>query len=286
MNKHKLSFNNAFFKSPKPCGDFYLVQVAEAICAPNSVTEEHCQEYFEITYTYSGMGCCLIDGEEIELSSEVCSIALPGDKHSMVSSEKSPLRYYCIAFYAKKNSYGEELINNIKNYCTENQKRNIAVSSMVNLFSNILQEIKAEDTFSLRYIGLFIEQLLIECNRSILGFEKPHYLTNRSDEELLTYDIISYIDQNLESIVHIPDLEEVFFYNATFLSKVFLAQTGMTIKSYITNKKMEYANSLLKKGRSITEISRRLGYSSIHSFSRAYKNHFSKTPSSSKNKTE
>ena len=157
---------------------------------------------------------------------------------------------------------------------------------MVNLFSSVLYEIKTEDTFSLRYIGLIIEQLLIECNRSILGLEKSRHLTNRSDEELLTYDIISYIDQNLESIVHIPDLEDVFFYNSAFLSKVFLAQTGITIKSYIIKKKMEYANVLLEKGNSITEISRRLGYSSIHSFSRAYKNHFNKTPSSSKNKTE
>ena len=42
---------------------------------------------------------------------------------------------------------------------------------------------------------------------------------------------------------------------------------------------MQEANRLLGEGLSVTQVSDHMGYSSIHSFSRSYKNHFGVNPS-------
>jgi AraC-like DNA-binding protein len=42
---------------------------------------------------------------------------------------------------------------------------------------------------------------------------------------------------------------------------------------------MEAALQLLQAGESVTQVSDKLQYSSIHAFSRAYKNYFNESPS-------
>jgi AraC-like DNA-binding protein len=49
---------------------------------------------------------------------------------------------------------------------------------------------------------------------------------------------------------------------------------------------MEAALELLQAGESVTEVSDKLQYSSIHAFSRAYKNYFNEPPSKSPKKED
>jgi AraC-like DNA-binding protein len=49
---------------------------------------------------------------------------------------------------------------------------------------------------------------------------------------------------------------------------------------------MEAASVLLEQGESVTEVSNKLQYSSVHAFSRAYKNHFNLPPSGLKAKKD
>ena len=68
------------------------------------------------------------------------------------------------------------------------------------------------------------------------------------------------------------------------LAKYFHSEMGIPLNTYFISKKMETALRLLQAGESVTQVSDKLQYSSIHAFSRAYKNYFNETPSISQKK--
>ena len=62
------------------------------------------------------------------------------------------------------------------------------------------------------------------------------------------------------------------------MSAVFKKLMGVSINDYFLQAKMNFAKKLLKKGLSVTEVSEKLNYSSVHTFSRSFKKTFDVTP--------
>lgn len=282
QNKYKISYNQVFSLSPKRCGNYFLIQAGEALCAKDTVIPEHQQKYFEITYVVDGKGISYINDLPVEIKKNDCFFSFPDETHKIVSDEQEPLRFAFFAFYAKDRSHGKKLIHYITQSCQVPSDRKYNVESLHPLCMNLLQELRSEDIYSERIIALLLEQALIECARRISQKTKIPPQHMQTDATILTHDMITYIDQNIFNIKKLGDLEAVFFYNVNNLSKIFHAQTGISLHQYFISKKMETAAALLEKGESVTEISNKLQYSSIHAFSRAYKNHFHLPPSHSK----
>ena len=68
--------------------------------------------------------------------------------------------------------------------------------------------------------------------------------------------------------------------SATNLKTIFKAATGMGVMEYYRMLKIEYAKRLLREGSgNITQIADRLGYASVHYFSRHFKQATGMTPS-------
>ena len=59
----------------------------------------------------------------------------------------------------------------------------------------------------------------------------------------------------------------------------FRAETGYSIHSYVTEKRLLLAQQLLQSGASLTDTAERCGYQDYSTFSRAYKKRFGCTPS-------
>ncbi len=285
-NKYTISYNNIFTLNPKRCRNYYLIQAGKALCAENTVIPVHQQNYFEITYVVNGKGVSYINDIPVEIKKNDCFFSFPNETHKIVSDEQDPLQFVFLAFYAKKNTHGNRLIDYIMQTCQSPSSRNYHIESIYPLCSSILQELHNEDMYSGRVIALLLEQILIECSRNIFKKTKSAEEFVPTDAAILTHDIIMYIDNNIFKIKKISDLEDVFFYNVNNLSKYFHSQTGISLNKYFISKKMEVALQLLQAGESVTEISDKLQYSSIHAFSRAYKNYFNKAPSFSHAKHE
>ena len=283
-NKYKISYNQVFALNPKRCRNYFLIQAGEALCAKDTVVPEHQQNYFEITYVVDGKGISYINDIPVEIKKNDCFFSFPNETHKIISNEQEPLRFVFLAFYAKDRSHGKKLINYITQSCQASADRKYHIDSIYPMCTNLLQELRIEDIYSERVIALLLEQILIECSRKISQKTKipPQHI--QTDSTVLTHDIITYIDQNIFSLKKIGDLGNVFFYDINNLSKIFHAQTGISLNKYFISKKMEAASELLEKGESVTEVSDKLQYSSIHAFSRAYKNYFNLPPSGSKNK--
>lgn len=84
-------------------------------------------------------------------------------------------------------------------------------------------------------------------------------------------DVCDYINNNLTHKFTLHELCLIFGNNKTTLSKLFKQQTGYTIIEYIQKTKIERAKNMLQSGLSATNIAANLKFSSIHSFSKLFK---------------
>lgn len=85
--------------------------------------------------------------------------------------------------------------------------------------------------------------------------------------------IVEYMKNNLYTQMTLNDLCEYFLMSKTQLCKIFKENIGESPMGYYNKLKIKEAKKLLReKNNSVTQISDMLHYSSVHNFSRAFKN--------------
>lgn len=94
-----------------------------------------------------------------------------------------------------------------------------------------------------------------------------------------TRDLAVWIENNLEKKVLLDDVSVKAGYSKWYLQRVFRAETGITLATYIRNRKLYRAAMLLKMTRlPVIDITDRLGFSSQQTFNRTFKRHFGLAP--------
>ena len=87
----------------------------------------------------------------------------------------------------------------------------------------------------------------------------------------------AYIDAGNGFGMQLQEFEKFFFISKFYLEKKFKEEFGMSIIEYRNKKRMEIAPCLLKNN-SVSKVAEMLGYQSIYSFSRAYKQYYGYSP--------
>jgi len=109
-------------------------------------------------------------------------------------------------------------------------------------------------------------------------------LRARQGQKQLYYDIIDYVRDNTHRTLKVADVALHFGYNAKYLSHLFSDITGIPLKQFILNVKMDAASFLLTNTNdSINDIAITLGFSDGHNFAKAYKKIAGLTPSEYRN---
>ena len=131
-------------------------------------------------------------------------------------------------------------------------------------------------------VQLSLEALLIDMIR-VGGAtdERPRVASSvkqRADNEL-TERVIRYMDDNLCNNLSFSAICVFSAQSATNLKTIFKSVTGMGVMEYYRYLKIERAKQLLREGNgNITQIADRLGYTSVHYFSRHFKQSTGMTP--------
>lgn len=92
------------------------------------------------------------------------------------------------------------------------------------------------------------------------------------------YQIKDYLDAGNGLGMSLDNFSETFFCSKFYLERKFKEAFGINLIQYRNEKRMDFANCFLKT-HSVTEVAELLGFQSIHSFSRAYKQHYGYPPS-------
>ena len=119
--------------------------------------------------------------------------------------------------------------------------------------------------------------LLVELGRSMesscASLPRPSVPENRRVQE-----IMEYLDGNLTEEIDIDALAERFFISKYYMMRLFQKETGTTIYSYLTQKRLLKARELMARGMRATESCYACGFRSYSSFTRAYGKFFGTTP--------
>ena len=93
-------------------------------------------------------------------------------------------------------------------------------------------------------------------------------------------EVCRYIKDNYKEKITLNDLCFLFNTNKTSLCSRFKDAYGTTVIGYINDLRLKEAKRLLREGKlNLTEIADRVGFSSIHYFSKIFKQHEKETPS-------
>ena len=121
-------------------------------------------------------------------------------------------------------------------------------------------------------------QFMVYINRIFLQTstspDKKSYSSDSQVEQLL-----KYINRNLTEDLSIDQLAERFYFSKYHMMRKFKSETGYTIHSYITSKRLLLARSLINQGTPVIKASEKSGFRDYTTFFRSYKKQFGKSPS-------
>ncbi|SEU20453.1 AraC family transcriptional regulator [Paenibacillus sp. NFR01] len=106
---------------------------------------------------------------------------------------------------------------------------------------------------------------------------------NQAKQQLYN-DVIDYIKWRRREPLKVSEIGEHFGYNPKHLSALFASISGITLKQYLVQQKMETAKFLLADtNRKVTEIAEQLGYPDSHPFMKSFKKATGLTPTEYRN---
>ncbi len=128
-------------------------------------------------------------------------------------------------------------------------------------------------------IRILLESLLIQLMRvsaapAAAADARPEAETSGG----LASGIIAYLNDHLYDQVTIEQLCDAFHYGKSRLCAVFLRDTGKTIITFYTEKKIEAAKELMRQGKTIREAATLLGFDTPQYFSRVFKTYTGMPP--------
>ncbi len=119
-------------------------------------------------------------------------------------------------------------------------------------------------------------EFLILLNRACLSSSGPYLTTSSLDYRIS--GLMAHINGHLTEDLSIPALSSVCSLSPYHMMRVFKEETGFTIGSYITEKRLSRARELLASGANATTACYQCGFQNYSTFLRAYKRRYDQLP--------
>lgn len=281
----KFHFDNGFYEKPKDFLPFSIIQVGDIDTYSGFKCKRHIQVADEITYVVKGNANILCGDKTYFCKTGDIIFNPKGRAHAIDSADGHSLRYYYLAFDIIDSSQEcEQLLSEFfKN--AENAGCAAADRSIPHTFHDIFLNLYGNDEFSENIVADSIRKLLIYTLRSLEGRANHVYVPDvRFGKKRTVAQICSFIDSSVEDIDALKKLPEKFGYSYSHISSFFSKLMGISLKNYFLLSRHRRACELLRSGLSVTEVSEKMGYSSIHVFSKAFSAREGVSPSAYANK--
>ena len=151
-------------------------------------------------------------------------------------------------------------------------------SQKVFALAEVLEEELKKDSFGKSILAnSLLLQLLVKIGRYrekgiLQAADRPAI----SDERIRR--MLTFIENHLSEELSVEDLAEQFFISKYHMMRLFHQETGFTVHSYLSHRRLLYARELMNGGMRATEACYRCGFRSYSSFTRSYGKYFGTTP--------
>lgn len=158
-----------------------------------------------------------------------------------------------------------------------------AVSDQINfLMRSVLEEAVGQNLGFEELINLRLYEALLllrrEQSRGENAWQSGSYPVMMSEDENVR-KLLQIIEEELESPLRVFELAQRCGYSKNYFRLFFKEHVGISPNSYINQRKISRAKELMLYSQlNVTQISERLGYQSIHYFSRRFRRMTGITP--------
>ena len=232
------------------------VNCGEEKCASGHTFGPAIRKYTLIHHVLSGKGKITNDSGTYEVTKGEAFIINPGEVTVYTADADDPWHYIWIGFDGSKST------------------RFASLPTVINSYGNIFREMMSAEEY-----GDTAEEFL---SGKIFELYAKLFSGNSNKEDYLL-KIENYVNTYYNNDCDVSDIANVLNLERHYLSRMFRQKTGKTLKSYITEKRMEEAKKLLADGYTIAYSALMFGYKDQFLFSKAFKKMYGISPNEWKN---
>lgn len=244
-------------------------------------------DFWELVYVDRGRMCGLTGDSVCELEQGQMIFIQPGEFHNMYGDGVNAFNVVIVTFVSKSpameqfrnkilyaSAWQRELLGRVIN--EGKQAFDIATDR------KSLARIDTAPFASEEMLKLSLEMLLVDIVRNEQPQDRRPKISSsvkrRADSDLVSR-VICCMEDHLHESMSFAEICQYSAQSATNLKTIFKAVTGQGVMEYYRGMKITEAKTMLREGNgNITQIADKLGYSSIHYFSRHFKQATGMTP--------
>lgn len=225
---------------------------------------------YELTYVDRGQLHCVVNGNGSTLRQGQLMIFAPEQWHMQFTELNAATRFLTVTFDLES-----ELALHLSDRIFELSSAQAAYLKL------ILMEIDHNDNLSGDVIRASLKLLLLSILRDVGGQRKrlktPVSLHN---ENTIVSRTLQYIADHVYSKLSVESVAREIGVSASHLTALFHRQMNISPGEYIRRVKLEESKRLIREGKmNFSQIAAALNYSTIHHFSRQFKDNFGISPS-------
>lgn len=237
--------------------------------------EQH--QFFELTYVDTGTLYTEVDGMPYRLGEKDLIIYGPGQFHSQ-HTDNQAVSYVTIMFNMENispdlpHNWHAVLTNRVFPY---NKK-------IYTLIKTLVHESSSGAPYTDSLMHCLLTETIVRLLQGVYSTPaaQPSSVVRQNYQEELFDQILSFVESKLYEPLTVADICQQFSLSRSTLQLLFKNAVNQSPKKYISDMKLERSCQMLRENKyTISEISLKLGYSSIHYFSNAFNQKYHISPS-------
>lgn len=223
----------------------------------------------ELTYVDQGTIHSVADGQEIVLAQGDMVLYGANQWHMQYADVDVAPRYVTVSFEIQDGNL-DALLN-----------RKLRPSQAgVTLIQRILREKEKMDPWSMDVIAAQLTQLLLSLLRQQESTSKLMASNSLNSENEIIRRAQQYISAHIREKLSVPHVARMVDVSPSYMTALFHKNLQISPAEYIRRMKIQESKQLIREGNmNFTEIAEALHYSTVHHFSRQFKDKFGITPS-------
>ena len=237
------------------------------------VVSEHHHRIYQILYAIEGEGKIILDQMEYEMTHDDAAFVVPYSNHAIQSD--SSLTLLVLAFDADRldRFVRDELFTRYFRQSTRLRLHPFAASEIRHLLRKMLFEGSGYDALCSFAQKVYLLEVLMVLSRALQPYSPADTNSMRAER------IRSYIDAHYYEPLSANDLASKLNISVRYLDAIFKEQYRITPLQYLTEVRIERAKKLLvETDKDIASICFEIGYETLSTFYRTFKNLVSLSP--------
>ena len=223
----------------------------------------------ELTYVDQGTMHSVTDGQELSLQQGDMVLYGANQWHMQYADMDVAPRYVTLSFEVQEGDLSTLLNRKLR-----------PPQASVTLIQQMIREQERMDAFSVDMIAAQLTQLLLQLLRQQAPATRLKASNSLNSENEIICRAQQYIGANIREKLSVPHVAKMVDVSPSYMTALFHKNLQISPGEYIRRIKIQESKQMIREGNmNFTEIAAILHYSTVHHFSRQFKDKVGVTPS-------